>query len=86
MKKRTLLIFYVFCLPLFFSVLNLAWAKSPKTAKIVFASDITGNLDIYLMNPDGSEVTQLTQHLSRDYAPIFSPNRGTYSLCVSSGR
>ena len=82
MKKRTVLIFYVFCLPLSFSVLDLAWTKAPKTAKIVFASDITGNLDIYLMNPDGSEVAQLTQHQSRDYAPVFSPT-GEHILFVS---
>ncbi len=82
MKKPTLLMFYVFCVSFFFSVLDLTWAKAPKTAKIVFASDITGNLDIYLMNPDGSEVTQLTQHLSRDYAPVFSPT-GEHILFVS---
>jgi len=30
--------------------------------------------DIYVMNADGSDVTQLTQNLSRDLDPAWSPN------------
>ena len=38
-------------------------AKAPATAKIAFSSWRGGNLDIYLMNPDGSEEVRLTRHL-----------------------
>ena len=48
-------------------------AKAPATAKIAFSSWRGGNLDIYLMNPDGSEEVRLTRHLSRDGGPKWSP-------------
>ena len=50
-----------------------SWAKAPDSAKIVFASNRSGNLDIYLMNPDGNEVVKLTDNPAEDYAPVFSP-------------
>ena len=49
------------------------WAKAPETAKIAFSSDRDGNLEIYLMNPDGSGVIRLTDHPTRDYEPVWSP-------------
>ena len=48
-------------------------AKVPITAKIAFSSWRDGNMDIYLMNPDGSEEVRLTHHLSRDGGPKWSP-------------
>lgn len=48
-------------------------AKAPATAKIVFSSWRGRNLDIYLMNPDGSEEERLTHHLARDGGPKWSP-------------
>ena len=59
-----------------------AWAKTPDSAKIVFASDRSGSLDIYLMNPDGSEVVKLTDNPAADYDPVFSPT-GEQILFVS---
>jgi hypothetical protein len=41
--------------------------------RITFASDRTGNWDIFIMNPDGTEVEQLTVHTSDDEYPDFSP-------------
>lgn len=50
------------------------WAKAPETAKIAFMSKRDGNSEIYMMNPDGSEQVNLTQHPSEDYDPAWSPN------------
>ncbi|MDE0427609.1 MAG: hypothetical protein OXN25_22370 [Candidatus Poribacteria bacterium] len=51
----------------------LAFAQTPKTAKIAFQSNRDGNDDIYLMNPDGSQQINLTRHPSGDFSPIWSP-------------
>ena len=57
-----------------FSGSTAVWAKAPETAKIVFMSKRDGNAEIYIMNPDGSEQVNLTQHRAADYAPVWSPN------------
>ena len=83
MNKRSFFLFYFFCIALLGRApSDITWAKAPETAKIVFASNRNGNLDIYLMNPDGSDVIQLTEHLSGDYDPVFSPT-GEHILFVS---
>ncbi len=57
-------------------------AKAPETPKIVFRSMRDGNFEIYSMNPDGSDQTNLTQHRANDYAPVWSPT-GKQILFVS---
>ncbi|MCK4427072.1 MAG: PD40 domain-containing protein [candidate division Zixibacteria bacterium] len=42
--------------------------------KIVFKSDRSGNWDIWVMNSDGSNQTQLTIDQAADFAPAFSPD------------
>jgi Tol biopolymer transport system component len=42
---------------------------------IAFASNRTGNLDIYLINPDGSGLTRLTNSPALDADPAWSPDR-----------
>ncbi len=49
-----------------------ALAQTPKTAKIVFTSNRDGNSEIYIMNVNGSEQKNLTQHSARDGAPVWS--------------
>ena len=52
-----------------------AWATFPgSNGKIAFVSDRDGDEDIYTMNPDGSNVVQLTSNTDRDWAPAWSPN------------
>jgi len=41
---------------------------------IVFDSDSSGNWDIYLMNSDGSGLTNLTRHPANDGDPVWSPD------------
>ena len=51
-------------------------ALSPDGTKIAFASDRSGgNLDIYVMNADGSGTpTQLTNNAAHDFQPEWSPD------------
>ena len=67
-------------------VLNIStspiWAKAPTTPKILFTSSRDGNSDIYMMNPDGSEQVNLTQHPASDLQAVWSPT-GEQILFVS---
>ena len=64
---------YVLSTLLIFTSLSAVFAKAPKTAKIVFRSMRDGNSEIYIMNPDGSDQKNLTQHRAQDIAPVWSP-------------
>lgn len=47
---------------------------SPAGTRIAFTSYRSGNRDIYLMDPDGSHVTQITHDPEDDYQPAWSPD------------
>ena len=49
------------------------FAKAPTTAKILFTSARDGNYEVYMMNPDGSEQINLTQHRAQDLSAVWSP-------------
>lgn len=42
--------------------------------KIAFASDRTGNFEIYVMNPDGGGIVQVTDNPAEDLNPTWSPD------------
>ena len=42
--------------------------------KIAFESDRDGDLEIFVMNADGTGVTQLTNNDADDWHPVWSPN------------
>jgi Tol biopolymer transport system component len=44
-------------------------AYSPGGGKIVFSSDRDGDYDLYVMDADGTDVRQLTNHPGTDWAP-----------------
>ena len=58
------------------------FAKAPTASKILFTSRRDGNLEVYMMNPDGSEQVNLTQHPSIDLEAAWSP-KGEQILFVS---
>lgn len=51
--------------------------------KIVFTSDRTGNFEIFVMNANGSGVTQLTHDPAEDREPVWSPD-GSKIVFVST--
>lgn len=63
----------VLSLMLFYADIYPLLAQAPKTPKIAFMTAREGNRDIYLMNPDGSEMERITRHRAMDVAPQWSP-------------
>ena len=55
---------------------------SPNGVFITFAAGESTNSDIYIINPDGSNLLQVTTDEARDYQPKWSPD-STYILFVS---
>ena len=76
MEYRRLLLLGLFTLIVLGMKIHPVLAKPPTTAKIVFSGNREKfeQRDIYLMNPDGKEVVNLTNHSADDVLPIFSPN------------
>ena len=58
------------------------FGKAPDTPKIVFGSYRDGNHEIYMMNPDGTEQTNLTNYRADDISPVWSPT-GEHILFIS---
>jgi Tol biopolymer transport system component len=68
--------FFLFCfisLVLVFTHAGQVLAKAPTTAKIAFTSNRDGDTEIYIMNPDGSQQVNLTEHPAADFDPAWSP-------------
>lgn len=69
-----LILSYIISAVFLFSHSPSVYAQAPETEKIVFVSKRDGNAEIYIMNPDGSQQVNLTQHPAEDYDPAWSPN------------
>ena len=71
---RLIRVFSIFSLMLCANV-SLLFAKAPTTPKILFTSSrsFDGNYEVYMMNPDGSEQANLTQHRANDVGAVWSP-------------
>ena len=70
---RFLLIFCIILLLVVCGRVCVVLAKAPTTPKILFTSLRDGNYEIYMMNPDGSEQVNLTQHRASDVGAVWSP-------------
>jgi len=73
MNRSCLSVFFGLNLMLLCETMCPVLANAPATAKIVFNSTRDGNVEIYVMNPDGSQSVRLTNHPARDMAPAWSP-------------
>src|SRR5437879_512873 len=49
-------------------------AHAAPVEKILFASDRDGNFEIYVMNPDGTQNTRLTNNSAEDTSGRWSPD------------
>jgi Tol biopolymer transport system component len=59
-------------------------AFSPDSSRLVFRSARTGNVDLFAMDRDGSNVVQLTHDAARDNFPVFAPSGN--AIAFSSDR
>ena len=82
MKTMRLLVFVILILLVLNVGVSPIFAKAPTTPKILFTSTRDGNREIYMMNPDGSEQVNLTQHPASDMSAAWSPT-GDQILFVS---
>ncbi len=51
---------------------GISW--SPDGNRLAFISDRNGNLDVFVVNVDGTGLEQLTTHTADDYDPFWLPN------------
>ena len=79
---RLLLIFCLTFLVLICGDMFQVFSEAPTTPKILFTSTRDGNREVYMMNPDGSEQVNLTQHPATDLGAVWSP-MGEQILFVS---
>ena len=74
MRQKCFLLFFLLSVVALEIGIDEVWAGAPTSAKIAYSSWRDGNMDIFLMNPDGSEEVRLTHHLARDGGPKWSPS------------
>ena len=82
MKPSILILIFVLSFALLGTRIRLVLAKVPTTDKIVFGASREGNRDLYLMNIDGSEQINITNHPADDIYGAWSPT-GEQILFVS---
>ena len=73
MKTMRLLVFVILILLMLNVSVSPMFAKAPTTPKILFTSTRDGNHEVYMMNPDGTEQVNLTQHPASDISAVWSP-------------
>ncbi len=73
MKRTLFLLFSAFNFTLLGTSVCPPLAKAPETEKIIFGTYRDGNMEVYLMDPDGSQQTNLTNHRAADFSGVWSP-------------
>ena len=79
---KRMFIFSITSLMLLCAKMGQVYAEAPLIPKILFTSARDDNYEVYVMNPDGSEQLNLTQHRAQDVSAIWSPT-GEKILFVS---
>ena len=85
LKQVRLMIYYhkhLIVLTTIFFLASISWAQLPN-ARVVFQSDRDGDLEIYTMNTDRTDLVQLTHNLASDAGPHWSPD-GKQILFISN--
>ncbi len=82
MKTTRLLVLAISILLVLNASIRPLFAQAPTTPKILFTSGVDGNYEVFMMNPDGSEQVNLTQHSANDLQAVWSPT-GEKILFVS---
>ena len=73
MQEKRLFVLCALSVVMFCANVCVVFAKAPTTAKILFGASREGNRDLYLMNPDGSEQINITNHRADDIYGAWSP-------------
>ena len=74
---------FVVLLASIFIVASVACSSSPEP--VVFQSNRDGNLEIYAVEPDGSNERNLTKSSLGEFSPLVSPNRQWVAFLTASG-
>ena len=86
MKTTRLLVLAISTLLVLHASIRPLFAQAPTTPKILFTSTRDGGQrEVYIMNPDGSEQVNLTQHPAEDLDAVWSPT-GEKILFTSNRR
>ena len=76
MPEKRLFVLYVLSVVLLCASICPVFAKAPDTPKIIFGTVRDGNWELYLMNTDGSEQINITNHRAADVSGAWSPTGG----------
>ena len=57
-----------------YDVIRQQFIGTPPTSKIIFDSSIDGDIDLFTINPDGSDRVNLTNNTGEDFDPVLSPD------------
>ena len=82
MRNKRVFVLCVLSVVMLYASVCSVLAKAPDTPKIVFASFRDGNVDIYLMNPDGTQQVKITNHRAIDNLTCLVPDRRTDSFFI----
>ena len=73
MREKPLRVLCVLSVVMLYTNVCSVFAKVPDTPKIIFGTYREGNHELYLMNPDGSEQVNITNHRAADVSGVWSP-------------
>ena len=60
------------------------YAQEPGVRYVSFNSDRTGNHDIYIIDTNGRNLRNLTDHPARDFSVTWAPRWKVFRLCIGS--